>query len=75
MVKSLIERQFAVENVAAGETVLGFEVLRRDDLRGFDQARRNSGEYAAMVLMTASPRSVRRESHVPFFNLKGANCT
>src|SRR5580704_11548101 len=45
--EELIEGKFAVENVAAGETVGGFEILGRDDLDAFDEARkirRVSGE-------------------------------
>src|SRR6266404_7970686 len=36
--EELIESEFAVENVAAGEAVAGFEILGRDDLNSFDQA-------------------------------------
>ena len=45
--EELIEGEFAVENVAAGETVGGFEVFGRDDLDAFDEAgeiRRVGGE-------------------------------
>ena len=34
--EELIEREFAVEDVAAGESVDGFEIARRDDLHRFD---------------------------------------
>ena len=37
--EELVERQFAVENVAAGEAVGGLEILRRDDLHGLDEIR------------------------------------
>src|SRR5713101_2218063 len=36
--EELVEGEFAVKDVAAGEAVGGFEILRRDDLYGFDQA-------------------------------------
>src|SRR6266853_3786320 len=36
--EKLIESKLAVENVAASETVGGFEILGRDDLDAFDQA-------------------------------------
>src|SRR4029077_20262887 len=36
--EKLIEREFAVENVAASETVGRFEILGRDDLHAFDEA-------------------------------------
>src|SRR5947207_12089931 len=36
--EKLVERKLAVENVAAGETVRGFQILGRDDLHAFDQA-------------------------------------
>src|SRR6266446_5010299 len=36
--EELIESEFAVENVAAGEAVAGFQILGRDDLNAFDQA-------------------------------------
>ncbi len=34
--EELIEREFAVEDVAAGEAVDGFKIARRDDLHRFD---------------------------------------
>src|SRR6266851_7562785 len=36
--EELVEGEFAVKDVAAGEAVGGFEVLRRDDLDAFDEA-------------------------------------
>src|SRR5258708_35121829 len=45
--EELIEREFAVKNVAAGEPVGSFEILRSDDLHGIDeigQVRRVGGE-------------------------------
>src|SRR6266404_7339585 len=45
--EELIERELAVENVAAGEAVGSFQIKRRDDLHVFDeigQVRRISGE-------------------------------
>src|SRR6266436_818062 len=35
--EELIESEFAVENVTAGEAVGGFQIKRRDDLHGFDE--------------------------------------
>ena len=34
--KELVERQLAVEDVAAGQAIVAFEVQWRDDLRGED---------------------------------------
>jgi len=45
--EELIEREFAVENVAAREAVGSFQIKRRDDLHVFDeigQVRRVGGE-------------------------------
>src|SRR6266851_8811109 len=36
--EELVESKLAMENVAAGETVGRFKVLRRDDLDAFDEA-------------------------------------
>src|SRR5713101_3332970 len=38
--EELVEGQFAMEDVASGEAVGGFEILRGDDLDGLDQARK-----------------------------------
>src|SRR5438552_15059774 len=43
--KELIEGKLAVENVAAGEAVRGFQILGRDDLHAFDQ----TGEIRRIV--------------------------
>lgn len=43
--EELVESEFAVENVAAGETVDGFEVERSNDLHVFDEA----GEIGSVV--------------------------
>ena len=67
--KKLIESEFAVKNVAAGEAVGSFEIKRRDDLHVFDetgQIRRVSGQGfdngAAQVVAARVP--------VPFFQLE-----
>src|SRR6266851_6823470 len=47
--EKLIQSEFAVKDVTAGEAVGGLEILRRDDLNALDQARqigRVSGESA-----------------------------
>ena len=47
--EKLIQSEFAVKDVTAGEAVGGLEILRRDDLNALDQARqigRISGESA-----------------------------
>ena len=67
--EELVESKFAVENVAAGEAVSGFEIERRDDLRGFDEVAKFPGEYSEIVLMTASPKFAACVSRSLFFNL------
>src|SRR5690348_1477886 len=41
--EELIQGEFAVKDVAAGESVAGFEVVRSDDLHVFDEAREIGG--------------------------------
>src|SRR5580693_9848824 len=57
--EKLIEGEFAVEHVAAGETVNRFEVMRSDDLHVFDEAGqilrvlRESFDYSVAEILAA----------------------
>src|SRR6266851_4801264 len=67
--EKLIEREFAVKNVASSETVGRFEILGRDDLHVFDeigQVRRVSGES----LDDGVPQVIAARVPVPFFQLE-----
>ena len=57
--EKLVEGEFAVKNVAAGEAVGGFEISRSDDLHGFDDSAK-LGRVVAKVLKTVSPRIAAR---------------
>src|SRR2546421_10976924 len=72
--EKLVERKLAVENVAAGETVRGFQILGRDDLHAFDQAReirrivgKSSNDHRAELppaeVPIPLPQSIRSELH------------
>src|SRR5215471_14270512 len=73
--KELIKGELAVKNVSAGEPVDFFEVVRRDDLHAFDQARQVRrilrqclDYYVAKFSSTRNPAAVPqrewRELHV-----------
>src|SRR5262249_2410150 len=73
--EQLIERQLAVEDVAAGEAVVALEVerrdhLARDDRRGeaggepLDRPRRGRAEAVALGVPRRAAQMVRRVLHV-----------
>src|SRR5690242_19832586 len=72
--EKLIEGKLAMENVAAGETVGGFEIFGRDDLDAFDQAGKirrivgessddDGAEFPAAEVPIPFPKSIGRKLH------------
>ena len=67
MVK-LVEREFAVRNVSAGEAVVFFEIERGDDAARED-FRGQIGAYCASVFTTTPAKASRWLAQSPLFNL------
>src|SRR5713101_8945030 len=61
--EELIEREFAVKNVPAGEAVGGFEIFRRDDLHGFDEIRQVRHVGGEDVLAVGSERGIENRGN------------